>query len=90
MSHTEEDMQFYLTDGVRRYGNSFSQFMRRNAGLPTFEYMEVSHALAGTEKSRKNLGSLNDMGSLGWEIMFVAQTNDPETIHIIYKKRKID
>jgi hypothetical protein len=46
--------------------------------------------LAGTGKSLKNLGSLNDMGSLGWEIMFVAQTNDPEIVHIIYKRRKID
>jgi hypothetical protein len=51
-----------------------------------FDYMEVDHALAGTEKSLRNLGSLNDMGANGWEIMYVSPTDDKDIVHIIYKR----
>jgi len=90
MPYTVEEIQTHLSEGIRKFGNGFSQHLRKNAGLPIYEYMEVEHALAGTKKSLKNIGSLNDMGANGWEIMYVSPTDDPDIIRIIYKRRKID
>lgn len=90
MGASKAEILKYLAEGGTRLGNEFGTHLRHMAGLPCWEYMEATHALAGTNKSLKNNGSLNEMGANGWEIVFVTQDpDDKELVHIIYKKQKL-
>jgi hypothetical protein len=89
-AHTEEDLRQYISDGGLKFGNSLSQYLRRNAGLPVFEYMETYHGLQGTDACIRNHAPLNDMGDLGWEMMHVSTTENPEIVSIVWKRRKIE
>ena len=89
MSYREEDLQQYLAVGESKYGNPFIQYLRKNAGLPVFEYSETYHALSGSEQRGMNSGSLNDLGAQGWEIMYVSSTKDPGVVSLLCKRRKM-
>ncbi len=43
--------------------------IRKIMGMPVWEYMQTTYALAGSGKTKKNISGLNDMGENGWEII---------------------
>jgi hypothetical protein len=89
MSYTEEEIQKYLGQGEFKYGNAFVKYIRKSSGLPVFEYSETYFALSGTEQRSLNKNGLNDLGDLGWEIMYVSPTKDPGVVSLLCKRRKI-
>ena len=88
MPQIEKEIQQYIADGGIKFGNSFEQCLRKNAGLPTFEYSEAYFALQGTEKRSLNQGSLENLRDLGWEIIYVAPTKDPGVVSLLCKRRE--
>ena len=88
---TEKDIQQYLSDGGLKLGNSLEQYLRKKSGLSVFEYMETYHGLQGTDANLKNNDSLNNMGSMGWEMMHVSTSSKyPDLVSIIWKRQKIN
>jgi hypothetical protein len=84
----DEEIQQYLADGGIRFGNSFEQRLRKDAGLPRFEYSEAYFALQDTEKRSSNQGTLETLGNFGWEILYVAPTKYPGIVSLLCKRRK--
>jgi len=87
MSQIEKEIQQYLADGELKFGNSFGERLRKDAGLPQFEYSEAYFALQGTEKRSSNQGTLETLGNSGWEIIYVAPTKDPGVVSLLCKRR---